>query len=133
LILIGHIDVLPAWFDKVILPVTVRDQLCHPKAPAAVRNWILEPPHWADVRPAPPGHDPALNALDAGETSAILLAMQLHADLVLMDDAEGVAAAPTKGLEVVGTLGVLHFSSHGSTKKLISLPFNSLTQISRKT
>jgi len=118
LILIGHIQVLPALFDKVILPSTVRDELSHPKAPPPVRNWILDPPSWADIRPAPAGHDPTLDALDAGETSAILLAVQLDADLVLMDDAEGVAAARAKGLEVVGTLGVL---SLAATRQILDL------------
>jgi predicted nucleic acid-binding protein len=107
LLIIGHIDILPVLFDKVIFPSTVRDELGHPKAPSVVRNWIAAPPHWADVRPTPTGHDPALEALDPGEEAAILLAMELHADLLLMDDEEGVAAARAKGLEVTGTLGVL--------------------------
>ncbi len=45
--------------------------------------------------------------LDAGEEAAIVLAVELHADLLLMDDEEGVSAARRKGLEVIGTLGVL--------------------------
>ena len=93
LILIGHIQVLGALFDKVIFPLTVRDELSHPKAPPAVRNWILKPPIWTELHPSPDGHDPSLDALDAGESSAIFLAMHPHADLVLMDDAEGVAVA----------------------------------------
>ena len=36
LILIGHVDVLPALFEKVILPAVVRDELKHRKAPPAV-------------------------------------------------------------------------------------------------
>lgn len=102
LLLIGHIDILPALFERVILPAAVRDELSHPKAPSLVRNWIAAPPPWVDVRPVPDGHDPALEALDAGEEAAILLAIDLRADLVLMDDEEGVVAAHMKGLEVTG-------------------------------
>jgi hypothetical protein len=41
LILIGHIEVLSLLFDKVIVPSTVRDELCHPKAPPASGNGFL--------------------------------------------------------------------------------------------
>lgn len=107
LLLINHIDILPALFERVILPAAVRNELSHPKAPAAVRHWILAPPPWVEVRDAPSAHDPDLESLDAGEESAILLAIELHADLLLMDDDVGAVAARAKGLEVTGTLGVL--------------------------
>jgi hypothetical protein len=70
------------------------------------------------VRPASGDRDAALDKLDAGEASAILLAIQLHADLLLMDDAEGAAAARAKGFEVVGTLGVL---SQAAKRQLLDL------------
>lgn len=57
-------------------------------------------------------------ALDAGEEAAIALAVELHADLMLMDDEEGVIAARAKGLEVTGTLGVL---SRAAQRKLLNL------------
>jgi predicted nucleic acid-binding protein len=107
LLLIGHIDILPALFEKVILPAAVWEELKHPKAPAAVRNWVGSPPSWVEVRPGTGRHDASLETLDDGEEAAILLALELHADLLLMDDEEGVAAARDKGLEVTGTLGVL--------------------------
>jgi predicted nucleic acid-binding protein len=49
LLLIGHIDILPALFETVILPAAVREELKHPKAPAVVKNWIALPPVWVDV------------------------------------------------------------------------------------
>jgi len=45
--------------------------------------------------------------LGVGETAAIALATELNADLVLMDDRRGVAAALHRGLTVTGTLGLL--------------------------
>ncbi|HZL56026.1 MAG TPA: DUF3368 domain-containing protein [Bryobacteraceae bacterium] len=56
--------------------------------------------------------------LDAGEEDAIALAVQLHADLLLMDDEDGVLAARGKGLEVTGTLGVL---SRAAQRQLLDL------------
>jgi len=107
LLLIGQIDILPALFEKVILPAAVLEELRHPKAPTAVRQFVAACPTWVEVRMAAMVNDAALNALDAGEGAAIALAMELRADLLLMDDEEGVFVARQKGLEVVGTLGVL--------------------------
>ena len=44
--------------------------------------------------------------LNPGE-EAVALAIELHADLLLMDDRDGVRAARRKGIEVTGTLGLL--------------------------
>ena len=45
--------------------------------------------------------------LDAGETEAITLAIELHADLVLMDERKGTEAARHLGLVTIGVFGVL--------------------------
>ena len=71
-----------------------------------------------DVRPSSTFQDASLEALDAGEAAAIALAIELHADLLLMDDEEGVIAARRKGLEVAGTLGVL---SRAAQRHLLNL------------
>ena len=105
LLLIGSIDILPALFQTVILPPAVRNELGHPDSPDMVRNWIAAPPPWLEVH-----HTRGPNAvagLGAGETEAITLAVELDADLVLMDDRRGVRAARDKGIEVTGTLGIL--------------------------
>ncbi len=119
LLLIGHIDILPALFGRVILPTAVCDELRHPKAPLVVKNWIGVPPAWVDVRQTSHLHDASLAGLDAGEEAAIALAVELHADLLVMDDEEGVIAARRKGLDVVGTLGVL---SRAAQRHLLDLP-----------
>jgi len=50
---------------------------------------------------------PALAYLGQGEGEAILLALDRHASLLLIDDREGVEEARRLGLTVTGTLGVL--------------------------
>ncbi len=91
MILIGHIDLLSALFEKVVLPSTFQSELASRKAPPAVRNWIADPPPWAEVRDAPLSEtdDASLKSIDAGERAAIQLAVSLHADLLLMDDRKG--------------------------------------------
>ena len=108
LLLIGHIEVLPALFDRIILPSTVRDELAALRAPAVVRNWTAALPAWIDIRTAQ-SHpaDPANDKLDSGEREAIVLAGELNAGLLLMEDRDGVAVAREKGFRVAGTLTVL--------------------------
>lgn len=106
-ILIGHIDILPGLFEKATLPAAVRDELQHRKAPPAVQRWIADPPSWAEVHKTAHIHDVSMDNLDAGEEGALAIGVELHTDLILMDDREGVRIARSKGFRVAGTLGVL--------------------------
>jgi predicted nucleic acid-binding protein len=45
--------------------------------------------------------------LDRGEAESIALALQLNADLVLLDEKEGRHAARRLGLRVIGVVGIL--------------------------
>ena len=111
LTLIGHIQVLPVLFEKIILSSVVRDELSRPKTPELVRSWIAQTPAWLDIRSAVPSNDPSLAELDAGEKAAIALATEVNADLLLMDDRRGVRAARSKGFRVAGTLAVLSMAA----------------------
>jgi predicted nucleic acid-binding protein len=59
-----------------------------------------------------------LEGLDHGEKAALALAASLAADLVLMDDREGVRVARNKGFRVIGTLRVLDL---GARRGLLDL------------
>jgi predicted nucleic acid-binding protein len=64
---------------------------------------------WFDVKG--PTSDPAALGvpadLDAGETEAIALALEIRADLILMDERKGTSAARQLGLSTIGVFGVL--------------------------
>ncbi len=45
--------------------------------------------------------------IDAGEAEALVLALEIDADLVLLDDMEARIKARSLGLNVTGTLGIL--------------------------
>lgn len=51
--------------------------------------------------------DTDLDALDSGERGAIVLAEELHADFLLMDEKKGRRVALDRKLPVVGTVGLL--------------------------
>jgi predicted nucleic acid-binding protein len=53
----------------------------------------------------------AVAKLDEGEHAAIALALAVKAELVLMEDREGVGIARGRGLAVTGTLGVLDLAA----------------------
>ncbi len=119
LLSIGQIGLLPRLFGKVFVPDAVYGELCHPTAPAALREWIAECPAWLDVIPVDPIDDGSLKSLGAGERAAITLASFLHADLILIDERKGTSVALAKGFAVSGTLGVLRLAARGG---LLDLP-----------
>jgi predicted nucleic acid-binding protein len=105
LILIEAIDLLPRLYDRVIIPSAVLAELNHPKAPAAVKAWSGALPSWAEVKTA--AHAELDEILDPGEAEAIILAEQLKADSLLLDEMEARREALRRGLPVAGTIGVL--------------------------
>jgi predicted nucleic acid-binding protein len=113
LVQIQAIEVLPKLFDQIIVPATVYEELAHADAPAPVRAFIALKPAWLEVRPNPDrsADDAADSTLDEGERAAIALAASIGADLILLDDRAGVAAAYRRGLVVTGTLGVLDLAA----------------------
>lgn len=78
-------------------------------APQAVTDWIAHPPTWLEVRmpEQEPDADLMKADLDAGERDAILLALELEADELIIDDLDGRREAERRKLHFVGTLGVL--------------------------
>ena len=112
LIAIGKVDLLRKVYGAVVVPLTVWSELQAESTPSAVKTWLQSAPDWLQVRCARdllPG-DASLNILDqldAGEREAIRLALELKADLLLMDEADGRSLALGLGLPVTGTLGLL--------------------------
>lgn len=118
LILIGHVDVLPKLFGAVIVPRMVLRELARPASSEPVRAFADAPPSWIEVRDDLPVSEGWAASLDPGETFAIALARQLHADFLLIDDADGRSVATARGLRAMGTLGVLEL---GATARLVDL------------
>ena len=84
LVQIDQIELLPRLFEKIFIHSVVRDELRHPSAPEAVRNWINSGVDWLEVTVVSANNDPSLNALDDGEKAAIELGLSLRAELILV-------------------------------------------------
>ena len=113
LILIGAIQVLPRIFEKIHVPFEVRDELTCEATPPDVRTWMQQPPQWLEITAAPlvGAEDSSLETLDAGERAAIVLAVSIGADLLLVDDRARAMLAQRRGLAVTGTWGVMDLAS----------------------
>jgi len=53
LILIGHVDLLPRLFERVVLPSAVQAELANSLAPPAVQRWIADFPAWRSHKRQP--------------------------------------------------------------------------------
>lgn len=117
--MIGHIDLLPELFKQIIIPQAVCSELSDKAAPLPVQTWIATPPDWLKIRPVSQPTDAIVDLLDPGERAAILLAQELNADLLLLDDMKARRIATDRGFAIAGILGIL---DQAATMKLIDLP-----------
>jgi predicted nucleic acid-binding protein len=107
LVLIGEIEVLQALYGRVIVPPAVCEELKRARTPDAVIKWITQPPAWLEILSPSKSSGPQLVQLDAGEREAILLAEELGADQIIIDEIRGRREAKRRQLPFTGTLGVL--------------------------
>ncbi len=107
LLLIQEIDILPKMYGRVVIPRAVHEELLRPVAPEIVRAWISGAPAWLEIRIPNNVPDSSLAKLDPGERDAIMLATELRADQLIVDDREGRKQAEERHIPVIGTLGVL--------------------------
>jgi predicted nucleic acid-binding protein len=105
LILVRQIDLLPRLYKRILIPPGVLAELRHPIAPKPVRDWACDTPEWLEVL-SPKDRMP-LPQLDLGETEAIALATEMHAEVLLIDEQAGRQEAVRRGLRIAGTLSVL--------------------------
>ena len=86
-------------FDRVVIPPAVQRELL--RVHSSLPTWIeIIAPRSIPVSITEAG-------LDAGETEAIALALELHPDVVLMDERLGRRLATRHGLPITGLLGFL--------------------------
>ena len=108
LAMIGRLHLLPAVFNRVIIPQKVFEEIVSQGTglPGALE---ISTANWVDVLACKDFQKvQALeDEIDPGESEAIILALEMDADLILLDDYAARAVADRLGLEYTGLLGVL--------------------------
>jgi predicted nucleic acid-binding protein len=117
LLLCDAADVLPRLFGKILVPEAVVAELQSEDAPPNVRSWAETLPSWVEIRN--PTRVNIAPRLHTGEHDAICLALEVQADLLLIDERVGRRVAKELGLSVVGTLGILERAARND---LLDLP-----------
>jgi predicted nucleic acid-binding protein len=106
LILVGRESILEKLYGRVFIPPAVLVELRHASAPAQIAQWAATLPAWVTV--AKPESIPArYDGLDLGERQALALAIEIRADLVLLDDKVARRIALRESMKVKGTLGIV--------------------------
>lgn len=108
LLLIEQIQILPQLFNQITIPPAVQDELLAEQTSSLIQAWIADPPTWVNIQTVPQRLNNLPSNLGAGEQEAISLAVNLQANLIILDDWDARQAALSQGLTVTGLLGVLY-------------------------
>ncbi|MFB2770292.1 DUF3368 domain-containing protein [Pelatocladus sp. BLCC-F211] len=107
---IDHLHLLPKLYDQVKIPEAVYRELTdvEPPVPGTLE---VQSASWIEVKRVV-NHNTVERLqrevrLDPGESEAIALALELNADLLLIDERRGRAEADRLGLRIIGLLGIL--------------------------
>jgi predicted nucleic acid-binding protein len=107
LILIDHIGALEVQYGRILIPPAVHEEMLNIEAPGVVRAWAKNPPQWLEILSPSTVQNIWPPNLDPGETEAIQLAEELRSDWLLIDEVAGRKEARRRGLQTIGTLGIL--------------------------
>ncbi len=119
LVLIGHVEILPHFYGRILVPPTVWKELHDINTPDLVRAWASRVPAWLERPPLHSEPDRPLNFLDRVEREAIALAEELGAERMIVDETLAREEARRRNLSVIGTLGVLR---NAARVNLLDLP-----------
>jgi predicted nucleic acid-binding protein len=104
---LGKVEVLRELFERVFIPPAVARELAHPGNDSVP----IDVSQWGFVEVRPPRDAQAvrkhLSHLHLGEAEALVLAHEVQATIVLIDERTGRKVASDQGFTVVGTLGIL--------------------------
>jgi uncharacterized protein len=107
LVAVGQLDLIHRLYGEVVIPIAVHEELTtSSEAPGAAE---IASASWIRVQAVQNRSlaDALALQLDVGEAEAIALAVEVGAELLLMDERRGRSAAVRLGRRVVGVLGVL--------------------------
>jgi predicted nucleic acid-binding protein len=122
---LAAIEVLPRLYGEVLTTLNVIQELCQDRFPTVVAQWANHPPPWLLIES--PVTIRFLETLDIGEASALSLAIERHADVLLVDERKATSVAHSNDMRTAGTLAVLRDAAlaglidfHAAVRRLTS-------------
>jgi predicted nucleic acid-binding protein len=108
LVRVGHDDLLRRLCGEVWIPGKVAEEFAW-QTSINPHFYEIKLPLWIQIHsPAKIPENFSTNpALDEGERAALALALEIHADAILIDEENGREAAAKSGLKRVGIVGIL--------------------------
>lgn len=110
LAIINQLSLMPQQFNQIIIPTAVLSELrIAENLPGSQQLRDAITAGWLTIQSVENQAFVQLlrRELDEGEAQAIALAIQLNADLLLLDERDGRRVARTLGLNLTGILGII--------------------------
>ncbi len=105
---IHRLELLSQLYGEVVIPASVLEEVeAKPGEEARQVQTLLQSQKFRLRKATERTLDGLPPDLGAGEREAVALALEIAADLVILDDQQGRRVAREKGLSVIGTLGIL--------------------------
>jgi predicted nucleic acid-binding protein len=101
-----------------VVPESVCHELRHARTLVNVKCRMASPPSWVTVVPNHGPTDRELDELDPGGRDAIRIAVADGVPLVLIDESAERRQAAARGLQVIGTPGILEMASRAGLLEL---------------
>ena len=129
LAVIDRLSFLEDIFTKIIIPSAVYDEMTSARYPGykELSSDLFEIKEINDREEL----DTFLKVLDPGESESILLASEIKADVLIIDERLGYRMAQSKGLFVIGTLTVLLMAKKRGMIKEVKPLFDQMIQKGR--
>ena len=106
LAIIGKLNILARLYEEIYVPTAVYEEVVKSNKPFAkeLKSFLRGKTKSVKNKMAV---DILLSDIGAGEAEAIILALEQHPDVILIDDLKARRFAKIKGLTVMGTMGLL--------------------------
>jgi predicted nucleic acid-binding protein len=124
---INQLDLLLKVFGSINIPSAVYYEITNFKAPGQQEvktfDWIIHQ-NISDQKLS----TALQKEIDKGEAEAIILALELKADLLIIDEKKGRAVASDYGIDKIGTIGLLQVAKNRQIIKEIKPYLDELIQ-----
>lgn len=127
---INHLDILRKFFGKIIIPQAVWTEVVE-KGRGRPGSKEVQEANWIEVKEVKNiiGIEALKHEIGTGESETLVLAKELNADIVLIDDRIAREIARSMDMNVAGTLSIIY---EAINNKFINENFKEIIKLMRK-